>query len=243
MVSVDALLFLAVALVFVKPERRLKVVLMIVLAHWMYGTLGLVIMLLGGVFSSLAHISTWFMIVVSSVLGLGFITKGLQDEEGGDDHEAHGVILNESLISAASLMLYHNVSVDEFFSVMQKVQWMAAQGWDGWVMFANIVASMVILLLILVVGSKLIMSSEAFVAWVTRNGELSMFFVFSFIMYYMVRGIVQNGFGHHPDEIPFTGIAYKLLFVGFALTYAYRAFLQTGRGKVWGEKFGSMIPG
>lgn len=222
MVSVDAALFLAVALAFIKPERRLGVVTMITLAHAVYGFLGLGVMALGAELSSAMKIGVWAIIAFSSFLGLRFITEGLGEEESEENHAEHGNILNHSLFSLSALSLYTAVSIDELFAVTQKYQWMLTQGWNHGTMAANIAASMVMLFIFLGASSWLIERSEGFAAWLEEHGEQGMFIVFSLIMYYLVRGVVQNGLGYHPWEIPFTGIAPELLPMGFVLTW----FLQ-----------------
>lgn len=237
MVSVDAALFLAVAIAFVSPSRRLGVVIMITLAHAFYGFLGLGILMASRGATEMLGLGIWIIIAGTSYLGLRFIIEGLNDEEGDDDHEKHGAVLNHSLISTAALALYTTVSIDELFAVMQKYQWMITQGWNHGTMALNIAASMVVLFGLLWLAWKMIERSEQFVAWLNQHGDRAMFIVFSLIMYYLVRGVVQNGLGYEPWEIPFTGIAPELLPVGFFLTWLLQWLLENNRFKEASHRF------
>ena len=63
-----------------------------------------------------------------------------------------------------------------------------------------------------------------------------MFIVFSLIMYYLARGVIQNGFGYNPYEIPYTGIAPELLVLGFALTWLLSKALENEKFETFTRK-------
>ena len=101
-------------------------------------------------------------------------------------------------------------------------------------MAVNIGFSMVVLFLILSSVALLLLIAKPVTDWIHDQGDKTMFVVFSLIMYYLVRGIAQNGLGYTPWEIRYTGIAPELLVLGFALTWAFKQLLQT-------DKAGSMV--
>ena len=221
MVSVDAAIFMVAVLMPVEPAKHWSVVILIVLAHALYGFLGLSILSAEMAFMKM---SIWIVIAATSVLGLRFIVEGLDgDEEGEPGADAR--VLNAAVLGASALGLYSGVSIDELFAVLQRYQWMEAQGWTDTVKAANIGLSMIVLFGIL--GCVKIALEKAMpTSWIERYADAMMFVVFSLIMYYIVRAIVQNGFGYIPMEIPYTGIAWELLIVGFVTTWLLQLVLR-----------------
>lgn len=213
MVSVDAAIFMVAVLMLIAKDKRWPVVFMIVLAHAAYGFLGLGLLSLE---DNLLNVGLWVVIGATSFVGLRFVIEGLDGDEDGEPAD-DAKVLNLGVISLAALGLYSGVSIDELFAVLQRYQWMEAQGWDDSVKAANIGLSMIVLFAIL--GAvKIALEKAVSLEWVEKHGDTMMFVVFSLITYYIVRAVVQNGLGYVPMEIPFTGIAWELLIVGFVLT-------------------------
>lgn len=228
MVAVDAAIFMVAVLMMVNPAKRWAVVTMIVLAHAFYGFLGLGILSMETQF---VHLSFWIVIIFCSYIGLRFNIEGLDGDEDGDP-ENDAKVLNLAVVGFASLGLYSAVSIDELFAVLQRYQWMEAQGWSDSVKAGNIGLSMVVLFAIL--GAVKIALEKALPTdWIERHGDLMMFIVFSLIMYYIVRAVVQNGLGYIPMEIPYTGIAWELLIVGFVLTKLLQFGLEKSKSFNW----------
>ena len=220
-VWVDAALFFAASLLMVAPDKRWQVVLLIVVAHALYGFLGLLLLSLE---KSYLDWSQGIVIAFTSYFGLRFITEGLDgDEEGSPEDDAHAI--NLAIIGVTALSVYSGVSIDELFMVLQRSQWMVAQGWDTAVQAANIAGSMVVLFALL--GAvKWALEKELPMSWLQKHGDHLMFCVFGLMMYYIVRAIAQNGFGFIPREIPYTGIAWELMILGFVLTWLLRLILR-----------------
>lgn len=227
MVSVDAALFivpLSAAATLVSNQARLRaIVLLITLAHTVFGYLGLGVHVFGQYESGQLGWSIWPILGVATLLGLRFIVDGLSGEEEDD-----GAVekLAAGLLSLVALTLYYNVSVDEFFAVLQRYQWMKAQGWDHATMALNIGLSMVVLWCILALVQHFAGSSLWLHDWCEKHGDRAMFVVFSLIMYYMVRGILQNGLGYEPWQDKYTGLAPSMLVVGFILTWLLKQALK-----------------
>jgi hypothetical protein len=221
MVWADAAIFLVAAMLLVKPGRRFAVITLIVLAHAIYGFLGLLIL---SAEMTYVKLSIGIVIAITSYAGLRFITEGLDgDDEGSPRDDAR--IINLGIFSFSALALYSAVSIDELFAVLQRYQWMEAQGWNDAVKAANIGASMVVLFGLLWFV-KWALEKGISLAWLKKHDDKAMFIVFGLVMYYIVRGIVQNGLGYVPLEIPLTGIAPELLLVGFVLTWGLKQLLK-----------------
>ena len=214
MVTVDAAIFMVAVAMLIEQSKRHMMVILITLAHAFYGFLGLIILSFE---SQVTGFSIASVIGISGYLGVCFIVDGMNGDDG-DDPSDIAVKLALGLFTIAAFGLYSSVSIDELFAVLQRYQWMAAQGWNDPVKALNIAASMVVLygLLNLVLLS---LESGKKLSWIEDNEDTAMFIVFSLIMYYIVRAVVQNGLGYVPYlEDPITGIAWELLAVGFILT-------------------------
>lgn len=228
MVSIDAAIFMVAVIMLVKPEKRLLVVIFITLAHTLYGYLGLIILSTEKVFlaSGLPLI-----IAITSVIGLRFIIEGLDEDDKGEPSDDAAKI-NLGVLSLPAIALYSAVSIDELFAVLQRYQWMEAQDWDDITKAINIGASMLVLF-ILLLAVKWALEREISLNWIDKHGNRAMFIVFSLIMYYVVRGILQNGMGYEPIEIWFiteyTGLAPELLVSGFLLTVILKRVLRNQR--------------
>jgi uncharacterized membrane protein YhdT len=165
------------------------------LPHTLFGYLGLGANMFGQYESRQLGWSIWPILGVATVLGMRFIVDG---QSGDEEDDSTAEKLTAGLFSLVALTLYYNVSVDEFFAVLQRYQWMKAQGWDHATMALNIGLSMVILWCILALVQHFAGSSQWLHDWCEVHGDRAMFVVFSLIMYYMVRGILQNGLGYEP---------------------------------------------
>ncbi len=225
MVSVDAAIFMVAVIMLVRPEKRLLVVVFITLAHTFYGYLGLAVLSAEKIF---LEGGLPLIIAGTSFIGLRFIIEGLdEDDEGEPADDAHKI--NLGVLSLSAIALYSAVSIDELFAVLQRYQWMEAQGWNDVTKALNIGASMLVLF-ILLLTVKWTLEREISLNWIEENGDKAMFIVFSLIMYYIVRGIVQNGMEYEPIEIWFvtehTGLAPELLVLGFILTIVLKKALE-----------------
>lgn len=228
MVSVDAAIFMVAVLLMVKPAKRWSVVAMIVLAHAFYGFLGLGLLSLE---KNLLDISLWLVIAVTSVVGLRFSVEGLDGDEDGEPAD-DAKVLNFGVLTMAALGLYSGVSIDELFAVLQRYQWMEAQGWSDAVKASNIGLSMVVLF-VLLGAVKIALERALPTSWIEKHGDTMMFIVFSLIIYYIVRAIVQNGLGYVPWQDPITGIAWELFAIGFVLTGLLKFGLKKSKTFNW----------
>lgn len=224
MVAVDACLFEIAVLPFVPKRYWLPIIVLITIVHAFAGYLGLGILVTG----LATGVTLWIMLLVTSWGGLRFIVSGrLADDE--DDPDDMAKKLAAGIFTIAAFFMFWSVSYDEFFAVWQRFQWMLAQGWNEAAMAVNIGLSMVVLFLAqcLVILGLLIF--KPLTRWIHNKGDHMMFIVFSLLMYYMVRGVMQNGLGYDPYEIPYTGIAPDLLVLGFILTWMLSKALMNNK--------------
>lgn len=225
MVSVDAAVFMVAVILLIDAKYRWAVVFFITIAHAIYGYLGLSVM--AGILTPFMGIS--IVLASAGYLGIRFVIQGLiADEEGNPYIQA--AIINAGLLSLMAIGLYSGVSIDEFFVVLQRYQWMDAQaGWNHWVMIANIGASMLVLFGILSAVLIFMERGHKF-EWVEKHSDEAMFVVYSLIVYYIFRGVVQNGLGYEPIEIwlltDLTGLAPELVIIGFFITWLLKIFLK-----------------
>lgn len=220
-VSVDASLWLILVLPFLPKRYWIPVVILITLTHAFAGYLGFAFM----VFGLMTAFSIWLVLGPTAWAGLRFIAVGLLGEDEDDARDMANKVI-AGLLTAAAFILYWAVSYDEFFMVLQRFLWMLVQGWNYVAQAVLIALSMVALagFMMLVVIFYLAFPRAA--EWVEERGDSMMYVVFSLIMYYLVRGVVQNGLGYVPWEIPYTGIAPDLLAAGFIITWAFSALLN-----------------
>lgn len=214
MVSVDANLFLIAVLPLISKWLWFPVIILITVTHAIAGYLGLGLLVTGITIGA----TLWVMLGLTSWGGLRFIVAGLGAEDD-DDHFHMAKKLIAGLFTIAAFALFWNVSYDEFFAVWQRFQWMVARGWNDAAMAVNIGFSMVVLLLIQSTVAVCLLIFKPVTDWFHERGDIMMFIVFGLLMYYLVRGWAQNGFGYIPWEIPYSGIAPDLLFAGFVLTW------------------------
>jgi hypothetical protein len=220
-VSVDAVMwFIPLAAVLDKRLQH-RLIVGITFMHAICGYLGLYVVAQG---EALVQIK-FVIIFLCTIGGMYFIVNGLKGDEESDFHEqARKLAVGLWTLTAALLLLA--VSNDEFFAVLQRYQWMLAQGWDHTVMALNIFVSMCVLYGILYVVRFLLDLGHT-LEWIADREDGAMFCVFSLIMYYMVRAWLQNYFGYTPWEIPYTGIAPDLLIVGFVLVFFLKKFFES----------------
>lgn len=223
MVSVDAAIFMVAVLLLIEPKLRWLVVILITVAHTFYGFLGL------GAEMLLFDAGIIVVIIITSYIGLRFIIEGLNEADDGDPEDDARKINKLGIFSLSAIALYSAVSIDELFAVLQRYQWMEAQGWSDGIKAANIATSMVVLFGILS-AVKIALEKGVSLSWIERHGDEAMFVVFSLIMYYIVRGIVQNAMGYEPIDIwlltEYTGLAPELVIVGFVLTWILKKSLE-----------------
>jgi hypothetical protein len=222
MVSADAAIFMIAVLPLVAKRLWLPIAFVITLTHAVAGYLGLGLLMLG----LSAGATLWMLLAATTYGGLHFIAGGLSGDDEDDPNDmAQNLVIG--ILTMAAIVMFWNVSFDEFFAVLQRYQWMVAQGWDHTAMAISIGFSMVVLFGILCLVTLMLVVAKPVTDWIHDQGDKTMFVVFSLIMYYLVRGIVQNGLGYTPWEIPYTGIAPELLIAGFGLTWGFKHLLET----------------
>ena len=224
MVAVDACIFEVAVLPFIKKRLWLPVIILITIVHAVAGYLGLG-MLIAGIATGA---TLWVMLFVTSWGGLRFIVSGAA---GDDDDNPNDMAkkLAAGLFTLTAFFLYWGVSYDEFFAVWQRFQWMVAQKWNEAAMAVNIGLSMIVLFAAQCLVILGLLVFKPFTNWIQNKADHMMFVVFSLLMYYMVRGIMQNGLGYDPYEIPYTGIAPDLLIAGFVLMAFFMRALKNSK--------------
>ena len=220
-VAIDAIILLIVLLPLLPKKTWLPIITLITLTHALAGYAGLGLMLFGAG----TGIGIWAILIFSFWMCGHFIVKGMTDDDGEDPSDI-AKKLASGLFTFAAFSLFYSVSNDEFFAVLQRYQWMGAQEWDSMAMAVNIGLSMVVLQLIQMGIALSLIVFKPLTNLVTRHGDHAMFFVFSYIMYFMVRGFWQNGLGFEPYELGWTGIAPTLLTVGIILTWLLQKALR-----------------
>ena len=214
MVAVDACIFEIAVLPFVEKKFWLPIIVLITFVHAIAGYLGLGILATGAA----TGVTLWIMLLVTSWGGLRFIVAGRLDDDD-DDPKDSAMKLAAGILTMAAFFMFWSVSYDEFFAVWQRFQWMLAQEWNVAAMAVNIGFSMIVLFLVQCLVVLCLLVFKPFTKWIHDRGDHMMFIVFSLLMYYMVRGIMQNGLGYNPYEIPYTGLAPDLVILGFGLTW------------------------
>lgn len=222
MVSADAALFQIAVLPHVPKRKWLPIIFLITMTHAVAGYLGLGMLMMGLAFGA----TLWIMLSITTFGGLHFIGGGLSENDEDDPFDMAKKLI-AGILTFAAIWLFWGVSFDELFAVLQRYQWMVAQTWNHAAMAVSIGFSMVVLFGILCGVAIFLLIAKPLTDWIHDQGDKTMFVVFSLIMYYLVRGIVQNGLGYTPFEIPYTGIAPELLALGFALTWGFKRLLET----------------
>lgn len=221
-VSVDAIIMEAVVLPLVPKKLWLPIIFLITMTHAFAGYLGLAVLTIG----EMLGITLGFLLVFTCYMGLKFIIGCLISDEEEEPDVMKNILLS-GIFAFAAFVLYWEVSFDEFFMVLQRFQWMVSQGWNEIAMAVNIGLSMIVLFLLQCVALVLLLVCKPFTRWVNDHGDYAMFVVFSLIMYYLVRGVIQNGLELYvPYEIPYTGISPELLTLGFVLTWFLQKVLE-----------------
>ena len=119
------------------------------LSHALCGALGLIVFYFGGV--HFAKEIGGFFILAAAYLGLSFTIHGLQSD---DDEEEPPIIkaLSRGGFKVVMLALLP-VSIDQYYAILQKTQWMQVKGWSIDLIILNFVLSMVVLYVMLKITS------------------------------------------------------------------------------------------